>query len=57
LSPQNKWGNGKRLDVGMDGNDMRPYKLSEIVHMMDRRKIGSDINNDHHLDDLVGVVG
>jgi hypothetical protein len=36
---------------------MRPYKLSEIVHMMDRRKIGSDLNNDHHLDDLVGVVG
>jgi calcineurin-like phosphoesterase family protein len=57
LSSKDKWGNGKRLDVGMDGNDMRPYKLSEIVHMMDRRKIGSDLNNDHHLDDLVGVVG
>ena len=57
LSAQNKWGNGKRLDVGMDGNNMYPYKLSEIVHMMDRRKIGSDLNNDHHLDDLVGVVG
>jgi len=57
LSAQNKWGNGKRLDVGMDGNDYYPYSLSEIVHMMDRRKIGSDINNDHHLDDLVGVVG
>jgi len=57
LSAKDKWGNGKRLDVGMDGNDMRPYKLSEIVHMMDRRKIGSDLNNDHHLDDLVGVVG
>jgi len=54
---KNKFGNGKKMDVGMDGNDMRPYKLSEIVHMMDRRKIGSDINNDHHLDDLVGVVG
>jgi calcineurin-like phosphoesterase family protein len=56
LSPQNKWGNGKRLDVGMDGNDMRPYKLSEIVHMMDRRSIKSEIDVDHHLDDLVGVV-
>jgi calcineurin-like phosphoesterase family protein len=54
---KNKFGNGKKMDVGVDGNDMRPYKLSEIVHMMDRRKIGSDINNDHHLDDLVGVVG
>ena len=57
LSPQNKWGNGKRLDVGMDGNNIHPYKITEIVHMMDRREIGSDMSNDHHLDDLVGVVG
>jgi len=57
LSAQNKWGNGKRLDVGMDGNNMYPYKITEIVHMMDRREIGSDMGNDHHMDDLVGVVG
>jgi len=57
LSPQNKWGNGRRLDVGMDGNNMQPYKITEIVHMMDRRDIGSDMSNDHHMDDLVGVVG
>ena len=57
LSAQNKWGNGKRLDIGMDGNNMYPYKITEIVHMMDRREIGSDMSNDHHLDDLVGVVG
>jgi len=57
LSAQNKWGNGKRLDVGMDGNNMHPYKITEIVHMMDRREIGSDLSNDHHMDDLVGVVG
>ena len=57
LSAQNKWGNGKRLDVGMDGNNMQPYKITEIVHMMDKREIGSDMSNDHHLDDLVGVVG
>lgn len=57
LSAQNKWGNGRRLDVGMDGNNMQPYKITEIVHMMDRRDIGSDMSNDHHMDDLVGVVG
>jgi len=57
LSVQNKWGNGKRLDVGMDGNGMYPYKITEIVHMMDRRSIKSEIDDDHHLDDLVGVVG
>ena len=57
LSAQNKWGNGKRLDVGMDGNNMQPYKITEIVHMMDRREIGSDMSNDHHMDGMLGVVG
>ena len=57
LSAQNKWGNGKRLDVGMDGNNMHPYKLSEIVHMMDRREIKSEMNLDHHTFEMVGVVG
>jgi calcineurin-like phosphoesterase family protein len=57
LSAKNKWGNGKKLDVGMDGNNMYPYSITEIVHMMDKRDVGSDITNDHHLDDLVGVVG
>ena len=57
LSAKNKWGNGKKLDVGMDGNNMYPYSITEIIHMMDKRDVGSDITNDHHLDDLVGVVG
>lgn len=54
---KNKFGNGKKMDVGVDGNNMQPYKITEIVHMMDRREIGSDMDNDHHMDDLVGVVG
>lgn len=57
LSAKNKWGKGKRLDVGMDGNGYFPYKITEIVHMMDRRKIRSEMDLDHHLDNLVGVVG
>jgi calcineurin-like phosphoesterase family protein len=57
LSAKDKWGNGKRLDVGIDGNNMHPYKLSEIVHMMDRREIKSEMNLDHHTFELVGVVG
>lgn len=55
LSAKNKWGNGKKLDVGMDGNNLYPYSITEIVHMMDKRDVGSDITNDHHLDDLVKV--
>lgn len=54
---KNKFGNGKKMDVGVDGNDYYPYSLSEIVHIMDRRSIKSDMDDDHHLDDLVGVVG
>ena len=57
LSPKNKWGKGKRLDVGMDGNRYFPYKITEIVHMMGRREVRSEMENDHHLDDLVGVIG
>jgi calcineurin-like phosphoesterase family protein len=57
LSNKDKWGRGKRLDVGVDGNNYHPYSLSEIVHMMDRRSISSELDVDHHLDDLVGVVG
>ena len=57
LPTNKKWGNGKILDVGVDGNHYQPYKLTEIVHMMDRREVRSEIVNDHHLDDIDGVVG
>lgn len=57
LLPQNKWGNGKKLDVGLDGNNLYPYSITEIIHMMDKREVGSDISNDHHLDGMLGVVG
>ena len=52
-----KWGKGKRLDVGVDGNGLYPYSITEIVHMMDKRMVMSEINQDHHLNDIVGVVG
>jgi calcineurin-like phosphoesterase family protein len=57
LSPNRKFGNGKRLDVGMDGNGMDPYSISEIIKIMDKIPVGSDMSGDHHLDGLVGVVG
>jgi calcineurin-like phosphoesterase family protein len=57
LPPHRKFGNGKRLDVGMDGNGMDPYNISEIIKIMDKIPIGSDMSGDHHLDGLVGVVG
>ena len=56
--PENrKFGNGKRMDVGVDGNGMDPYNIDDIIKMMNKRPVGSDMSGDHHLDDLVGVVG
>lgn len=57
LPEHRKFGNGRRMDVGVDGNSMDPYDISDIIKMMDKRPIGSDMSGDHHLDDLVGVVG
>ena len=57
LPTHRKFGNGKRMDVGMDGNGMDPYSISEIIKIMNKIPIGSDMSGDHHLDGLVGVVG
>ena len=57
LPTHRKFGNGKRMDVGMDGNGMDPYSISEIIKIMNKIPIGSDLSGDHHLDGLVGVVG
>jgi calcineurin-like phosphoesterase family protein len=57
LSPDKKFGKGKKMDVGMDGNNLNPYSIGEIIKIMDKRPIFSDMDNDHHLDDLVGIIG
>ena len=50
LSAKNKWGNGKKLDVGMDGNDLTPYSLSEVVSLLKDRPNKSLMEHDHHAD-------
>jgi calcineurin-like phosphoesterase family protein len=57
LPKHRKFGDGKKMDVGMDGNDLEPYSITDIIKIMDKRPIGSEVSDDHHLDDLVGVVG
>ena len=57
LPANRKFGNGKRLDVGVDGNDMVPYSIDAIIKIMNKIPVGSDMSGDHHLDGLVGVVG
>jgi calcineurin-like phosphoesterase family protein len=56
--PKNlKFGNGKKMDVGVDGNDLNPYLIDDIIKIMNKRDIVSDMIKDHHLDGLIGVVG
>ena len=57
LNPKNKFGNGKKMDVGVEGNDLRPYLIDDIIRIMNKREIGSEVNDDHHLDGMLGVVG
>jgi calcineurin-like phosphoesterase family protein len=56
--PENrKFGQGKKMDVGVDGNGMDPYSIDEIIKIMDKRNSLPEILGDHHFDGLVGVVG
>ena len=56
--PENKkFGQGKKMDVGVDGNGMDPYSIDEIIKIMDKRSALPEILGDHHFDNLVGIVG
>jgi calcineurin-like phosphoesterase family protein len=40
LPMEQKWGVGKMLDVGVDGNDLKPYNLmTDIIYTMENREI------------------
>jgi len=41
-----KFGNGRMMDVGMDGNDLKPYKLAHVIELLKDRKFVDE--NDHH---------
>jgi calcineurin-like phosphoesterase family protein len=57
LNKMLKFGNGKKMDVGVDGNDLNPYLIDDIIKIMNKREIGSEMGDDHHLDDIIGIVG
>jgi len=57
LSNDKKFGRGKKMDVGVDGNNLKPYSIKEIIELMNEREILSDMLFDHHTDELKGVVG
>jgi calcineurin-like phosphoesterase family protein len=41
-------GPGKMMDVGVDGNDLFPIDLSEVLAIMKKQPIKSMYNLDHH---------
>jgi calcineurin-like phosphoesterase family protein len=57
--PTNKrFGKGKRIDVGMDGHpEFRPYNLTEVVALLNKQPIASDMGFDHHTEELLNIVG
>jgi calcineurin-like phosphoesterase family protein len=50
LTGDRRFGNGKRMDIGIDGHpEFRPYDfVNEIIPIMDKREIKSEIFKDHH---------
>jgi len=49
-----RFGKGKKMDVGIDGHpEFGVYNMDEIIKMMESREMVSDMNFDHHLDDVI----
>jgi len=50
LTGDRRFGNGKRMDIGIDGHpEFRPYDfVNEIIPIMDKRPLKSEIFKDHH---------
>ena len=57
LPDNKKISNGRRMDVGMDGNpDFEPYNLHEVIKMLKKVEIGSEMGaDDHHMDEMLNV--
>jgi calcineurin-like phosphoesterase family protein len=44
-----KLGEGRSLDVGMDGNDMKPYSLDDVMRLVKNQPIKKLVlPKDHH---------
>lgn len=57
LPNHKKLGNGRRMDVGVDGNpNFAPYDLKRLINDMKKREIGSELgSDDHHIDEMINV--
>ena len=54
LPTELRFGKGKRVDVGIDGHpSFKPYHvLRDVVPMLEKRPIMSDMGFDHHTDEI-----
>ena len=58
LPNPHKLGSGKSIDVGVDGNNMMPYSLGQIMKIMDYQPIAKlSLPQDHHEERLMGSKG
>jgi calcineurin-like phosphoesterase family protein len=49
-----RFGKGKKMDVGMDGHPtFGVYGMDDIIQIMDKREIASDMLFDHHTDEII----
>jgi calcineurin-like phosphoesterase family protein len=53
-----RFGKGKKMDVGIDGNpNFGVYDMDDVIRMMDKREIVSDMLFDHHIDEVITEDG
>ena len=48
LPKSKRIGSGKMMDVGVDGNDMKPIEMREVLQLMDIQPVKSMLKFDHH---------
>jgi len=55
LPTNRRFGKGQRMDIGIDGHpEFRPYNvLREVVPLLRHRPKVSEINEDHHTDEII----
>jgi calcineurin-like phosphoesterase family protein len=49
LPPHQRLGKGKMMDVGVEGNDLKPISLLEVMQIMAKQPIASNLPFDHHV--------
>ena len=50
LPPHQRLGKGKMMDVGVDGNELKPISLLEVMQIMAKQPIAANLPFDHHID-------